>query len=74
MFANVGELQPNAWGFHDLLGLIHEWCQGDVIRGGSYHESASHARATARIEVTPDRRSCRVGMRGGLGARNLGCD
>ncbi len=66
-FANVGELQPNARGFHDLLGLIHEWCQGLVVRGGSYHEPAFHARASARIEVVPNRRSCRVGMRVALG-------
>lgn len=40
----IGSKAPNAWGIHDLLGNIAEWCTAPdgtgVLRGGSYLDSA----------------------------------
>jgi serine/threonine protein kinase/formylglycine-generating enzyme required for sulfatase activity len=70
----VGSRRPNAWGFHDLLGSVWEWCTPDdptaaltICRGGGWETMAVDCTAASRRTGAPLRPSNTIGFRIVLG-------
>ncbi len=73
----VGRKMANAWGIHDAIGSVHEWCQDNwhpdyyhAPADGSAWLGADPARVVRGGSWSSNRRNCRVSYRTRFGEYN----